>query len=46
MLKGNATNTMDFKTIILLIVTIQLHHAWATYGPRAKSGPPTNFLGL
>ena len=23
-----------------------LEHAWTTYGPRAKSGPPTNFLGL
>ena len=23
-----------------------INHAWAAYGPRAKSGPPINFLGL
>ena len=28
------------KKAIKLDVFIKLKHAWATYGPRAKSGPP------
>ena len=30
----------------LIILHEHVQHAWATYGPRAKFGPPINFLGL
>ena len=37
---------MCFFDLSSLFTNVPLDHAWATYGPRAKSGPPINFLGL